>query len=63
MNDLARHLATEARRLGLATDEVPDPASLAAFAAVVLEELMALGLLPSPEPELGCWAQARQPTN
>ncbi|MBZ9713971.1 hypothetical protein [Deinococcus multiflagellatus] len=61
MDELALHLAREARRLGL--DQEAPEATLSAFASLVLEELRAHGLLPDPAPEIGCWAQPRSSGN
>ena len=62
MNDLAHHLAREARRLGLESGELEDvpPEALITFAQGVLGELAALGLLRGRE-EVGCWAAPRVP--
>ncbi|WP_235693091.1 hypothetical protein [Deinococcus aquaedulcis] len=61
MDELAFHLACEARRLGL--DRETHETTLRTFATLVLEELVARGLLPDPAPEVGCWAQPRQRSN
>ncbi|MVN89244.1 hypothetical protein GO986_21140 [Deinococcus sp. HMF7620] len=61
MDNLAKELAKEARRLGLAelaADPI-DPTSALAFANYVLEELAARGLLPQQNCAPGCWAQPR----
>jgi hypothetical protein len=60
MNDLAVYLARRAADLRLDAREVghADSETLRAFVQAVLEELVALGLLPGDE-EPGCWATPR----
>ena len=60
MEQLARHLAAEARRLGLSVNDLEhvQPEAPQAFARSVLEELAALGLIQGRE-EVGCWAAPR----
>ncbi|MEF2276843.1 hypothetical protein V3W47_00940 [Deinococcus sp. YIM 134068] len=59
-DDLATHLAQQARLLGLdalnAAEAKPD--TVRAFAQAVLDELAALGLVAGEE-DVGCWAQRR----
>ncbi|GGL04018.1 hypothetical protein [Deinococcus radiotolerans] len=61
MNEFARELAQLARELGLA-GQVPEDApveDLLRLARVTLEELIAQGLLPDPDPRVGCWSAPR----
>ncbi|MXV21258.1 hypothetical protein [Deinococcus xianganensis] len=61
MDDLTRQLAQTARDLNL-SGQVPgsaDPEALATLARVVLEELIARGVLPDPQPQVGCWSAPR----
>lgn len=61
MDELARHLSLRARQLGLA-DLSPTQApadTLAELARETLHELIALGLLPDPDPATGCWSAPR----
>ncbi|NTY01249.1 hypothetical protein [Deinococcus sp. JMULE3] len=61
MDALARNLAQVARDLNL-DGQVPADASpevLATLARVVLEELIARGALPDPDPQVGCWSAPR----
>ncbi len=60
MNDLAVYLARHAAELRLDAQQVghADPAALQAFVQTVLDELVALGLLPGHETP-GCWATPR----
>lgn len=65
MDDLARQLAQTARDLKLA-GQVPDEAELevlAALARTALDELIARGLLPDPDPRVGCWSAPRSDQN
>ncbi|AKH17471.1 MULTISPECIES: hypothetical protein [Deinococcus] len=61
MDELARHLAQTAYELKLAghAPAQADPEALAALARAALEELIARGLLPDPEPDVGCWSVPR----
>ncbi|GGS01813.1 hypothetical protein [Deinococcus sedimenti] len=61
MDDLTRRLTRAARDLRL-DGQVPsdaDPDALATLARVVLEELIARGVLPDPQPQVGCWSTPR----
>ncbi|WP_081994803.1 hypothetical protein [Deinococcus radiopugnans] len=60
MEQLAHHLAHEARRLGLESADLQaaPPETVQAFAQVVLAQLVALGMLRG-ETEVGCWATPR----
>lgn len=61
MDELARHLSLRARQLGLA-DLLPADAPadlLAELARETLQELIARGLLPDPDPAVGCWSAPR----
>lgn len=60
MDELAQPLAAAARRLGLSALNVQqaDDETVREFAALVLEELAARGLVEGEE-EVGCWAQER----
>ncbi|GGN45505.1 hypothetical protein GCM10010842_35080 [Deinococcus daejeonensis] len=65
MDDLAQQLAQTARDLKLA-GQVPneaDPEVLAALARTALDELIARGLLPDPDPRVGCWSAPRSDQN
>ena len=61
MDELARQLAKVARDLGL-SEQGPDEAQaegLLELARVTLSELIARGLLPDPDPPVGCWSGPR----
>ncbi|CAM3786545.1 hypothetical protein [Deinococcus frigens] len=59
MEQLAHHLAREARRLGLESADLGNAAdAVQAFAQAVLTEVAALGLIWGAE-EVGCWAAPR----
>ncbi|UBV42798.1 hypothetical protein LAJ19_00745 [Deinococcus taeanensis] len=63
MEFLTLLLVREARRLGLAGQppHLAPSEALLALGRLTLQELIAQGALPDPEPDIDCWAAPRHP--